>query len=159
MSARDASTIEEIRNLVVSTVEPMGLEVVDVIYRRQGRRSRLRIDIDRAGPGGVSIDDCRQASHAVETSLDRADLVNGSYVLEVSSPGLDRPIRSDDDVRRNTGRRVVVLTREPVEGRTSFRGVLLGLVGNELRLREDDGSEILISRDGIARAHQEIEFQ
>jgi ribosome maturation factor RimP len=159
MSARDTSTIEEIRTLVASAVEPLGLEVVDVIYRRQGRRSRLRIDIDRAGPGGVGIDDCRQASHAVETLLDRADLVNGSYVLEVSSPGLDRPIRSDDDVRRNTGRRVVVLTHEPVEGRTSFRGVLLGLVGNELRLREDDGNEILISRDGISRAHQEIAFQ
>ncbi|MDX1389600.1 MAG: ribosome maturation factor RimP, partial [Acidobacteriota bacterium] len=137
----------------------IGLEVVEVILRRQGRRSRIRIDIDRPGPGGVAIEDCRTVSRTIEGLLDDSDLIPGSYVLEVSSPGLDRPIRTDDDVRRNTGRRVVVTTREPVEGRTTFRGVLLGIDGNDLRLREDDAGEIAISRDGVAAAHQEIAFQ
>ena len=158
MTEEETKMIDEIRGLTASAVESIGLEVVEVILRRHGRESRIRIDIDRPGAGGVAIEDCRAVSRRVEDLLDDSDLIPGSYVLEVSSPGLDRPIRTDDDVRRNTGRRVIVRTHEPVEGRTTFRGVLLGLEGNEIRLREDEAGDISISRDGIDRAHQEIEL-
>lgn len=146
----------EILRLAAPVVERQGLEIVDVVLRCSGSRWFLRLDIDRTGPAGVGLDECARVSGLVEQVLDEADLMTQSYVLEVSSPGLDRPIRTDDDVRRNTGRRVVVQTHEPLEGRRHFRGILRGLEGEALRLEEDEGKEVLIPRAGILKAHQEI---
>jgi ribosome maturation factor RimP len=136
----------------------MGLELVEIVFRRNGRRWLLRLDIDRPGPEGVGVEDCQRVSQALAAALDEADLVSDSYVLEVSSPGIDRPIRTDDDIRRNTGRRVVVETEEPPSGRREFRGVLLGQNEGELRLAEEGGNEIRIPRERIVRAYQEMPF-
>ncbi len=136
----------------------MGLEIVDLLLRRGGNRWLVRIDIDRPGAPGVGVADCEKLSRAVEKRLDEENLVDQSYVLEVSSPGLNRPIRTDDDVRRNKGRRIVVETLEPVQGRRCFRGVLLGIDGDALRLLEEGEDEIRIPRGGIVRAHQEVPF-
>ena len=106
----------------------------------------------------MRLEDCERVSGALEAALDESGVVDDAYVLEVSSPGLDRPIRTDDDIRRNTGRAVVVETREPVDGRRSFRGVLLGADGDALRLREEEG-ETLLPRALIVKAHQEIGFK
>lgn len=157
------SELPDVRSQVVRLAEdlvrPLGLELVDLVYRKQGRRWLLRLDIDRPGPGGVRLEDCETVSRDLGASLDEQDLLKESYVLEVSSPGLDRPIRTDDDVRRNTGRRVVVETDEPVDGRRRFSGVLLGRAADALRLREDKGDEVLIPRPRILKAHQEIGFR
>ncbi len=136
---------------------PLGLEVVEVVFRRQGKYTLLRVDLDRPGTAGVSLDDCERVSRDLETSVDRAALLEDRYELQVSSPGTDRPIRSDDDVRRNTGRRVVVEIAEPDGGERSLRGVLLGLAGSALRIGGAQGEETIVPRESVRRARQDVE--
>jgi ribosome maturation factor RimP len=148
-----------LRRIGAAAAADLGLELVELKVGRAKKRFHLRLDVDRPGPTGVGIDDCKQLSNAVGRVLEEQDLIPGSYVLEVSSPGIDRPIRTADDVRRNVGRRVVVQTREPLEERTTFSGVLLGMEGDTLRLKEDDASdELRIPLDGIALARQDVAF-
>lgn len=149
---------DEVRRLARPVVNDLGLEIVDTVFGRRGNRWYLRVDIDRAGATGVRLEDCERVSGALEAALDESGVVDDAYVLEVSSPGLDRPIRTDDDIRRNTGRTVVVETGEPVDGRRSFQGVLVGADRDALRLRED-GGETRVPRSLIVKAHQEIGFK
>src|SRR5262245_6074444 len=108
-----AMTVEEaIRGLAAEAAGALGLEVVEATFHRSPGGGTLRVTIDRPGPSGVGIDDCQRFSGALERLLDERDPIEASYVLEVSSPGLDRPIQTDDDVRRNTGRRLEVEVRE-----------------------------------------------
>lgn len=150
---------DELRSLASGLAARWGLELVDLKLRRAGGRSLLRVDLDRAGPQGVTIEECQQVSHALGAALEHNDLLSENYVLEVSSPGLDRPIRTPEDVRRNTGRRVVVRTSEPIDGETSFCGVLLGLDEDVLRLRTGDEHEVRIPFSMVTHARQEVEFQ
>ncbi len=136
----------------------LGLEVVEISYRRHGRRWLLRVDIDRPGPAGASLEDCERASRTIGTLLDEADPVPHSYVLEVSSPGLDRPIETDDDLRRNRGRRVVLETDSPVHGRQRFVGILLEGGPGVVRLEETPEGVVEIPRERVRRMRQEIRF-
>lgn len=133
-----------------------GLEAVEVRFHRHGSRGYLRVDIDRPGATGVSLDDCEIVSRDLEVLLDEADVVPGPYDLQVSSPGLDRPIRTDDDIRRNTGRFVLVETSQPVAGRRRFRGILRGLEGGALRVELADGEMVLVDRALVLIARQEV---
>jgi len=153
------SVVDAIRGLAAEAAQALGLEVVEASFHRSPGGGALRVTIDRPGPPGVGIDDCQRFSGAFERLLDERDPIEESYVLEVSSPGLDRPIQTDDDVRRNTGRRVEVELREPVEGSRSFRGVLQGLRGDALLLRPDGGPEIELPRPLVMRARQEMELR
>lgn len=149
----------EIERLAREAAEPLGLEVVEIVVRRQGRHSLLRVDIDRPGVPGVGIDDCERMSRALEVLLDEAALMGETpYDLQVSSPGLDRPIRTRDDVRRNVGRRVVVETREAVAGLRVIVGTLAGGDERSLRVRTDDGRDVEIPAAAVEKAHQEIDF-
>jgi len=149
---------DEIRELALPVVTDLGLEIVDSVFRCRGQRWHLRIDIDRPGADGVRLEDCARVSGALKTALEESGVVDDDYDLEISSPGLGRPIRTDDDIRRNTGRAVVIETREPIDGRRSFQGVLLGVDRDSLRLRETEG-ETLVPREWIVTAHQEIGFR
>ena len=159
MIPRDHSeTVEATREVASRIAGSMGLEVVELVFHGTGGRWLLRLHIDRAGPVGVGIEDCQRVSRALGEALDDADLIDHSYTLEVSSPGIDRPIRTPDDIRRNTGRRVVMETSESVLGRRRFRGVLLAAEGEDLRLREDDGAEVLVPGRRVVRAQQDSAF-
>jgi ribosome maturation factor RimP len=91
-------------------------------------------------------------------ALEDNDMIQNSYVLEVSSPGIDRPIRTDDDIRRNAGRRIRIETTEPIEGRNVFAGVLVGAEADWLELRIDDQEVLKIPRNHIQMARQEASF-
>jgi len=159
VNAVERTALEQlVRRLAGPIVARLGLEIVDAALGRRGQRVHIRLDIDRPGPDGVRIEDCVEVSRALEAALDGADLVGTGYVLEVSSPGIDRPIRTDDDVRRNTGRAVTVETCEPVGGRRSFHGILVGGSPEALRVRQED-EEIRIPRALIVGARQEIDFK
>ena len=150
----------DVRAIGEDVVAGFGLELVKLTLARAKRGWRIRLDIDRAGPVGVGLDDCQRVSHEIGARLEEQDRIPGSYVLEVSSPGADRPIRTPDDVRRNTGRRVEIETREPVDGRRSFRGVLAGQDGPALLLRLDEGDTVVhIPLDRITLARQELGFR
>ena len=123
----------------------------------------LRIQIDRPGPAAtaedsVSVDDCAKVSRDLSAMLDVEDVVPSAYTLEVSSPGLDRPLRQADDYRRFTGRRVKLVTREKVDGQTFYRGILGGVYDGHAVIDADDGKRHRIPLGVITRANLEVEF-
>ncbi len=150
---------DPIQRLAREAAAGCGVEVVEVSVARSSRRWRVRVDIDRAGRDGVTVDDCQAVSRALEAALDREDPISASYTLEVSSPGLDRPIVTPEDYRRNTGRKVRIETVEDLDGRRSFVGTLEGLDGDAVRLLEDDArGERLIPLAGVSRTRQYVPF-
>jgi ribosome maturation factor RimP len=154
------STDEDIEVQLRRVAEPIlaaaGVELVELVLRGTGGRRIVRLDIDRAGPKSVDLDDCQRISRAVDDALDRADLFTTPYVLEVSSPGIDRPLRSPDDFRRNTGRRVVVVALDEAGSERTHRGTLLGCQDGELRMETEDGETLGIPEPRIVRARQDV---
>jgi len=112
-------------------IEEQGYELVEVEFGQEGRSPVLRLFIDRIASdtshGGITLEDCRAVSQLVNPLLDAADSIPGSYTLEVSSPGLDRPVRKPKDFARFAGERVKVAVHAPVAGRKRFTGMLKGL--------------------------------
>lgn len=148
---------------VLAVVTPMaeeaaaglGLEVVDVEYRREGGGWVLRVFIDK--PGGVTLDDCQAVSHALGQRLDEADPIPNRYSLEVSSPGIERPLKRPADFERFAGLRVQIRTFAPLDGRRNFKGELVGLVEGAVVVRTDTG-QVAIPQDMVARANLVAEF-
>jgi ribosome maturation factor RimP len=157
--SRHAVLLEELERLAANVVGDAGLELVEMSLRGSSKKRVLRLDIDREGPDGVGLEDCQRVSKHIGSALEEAGLLRDSYVLEVSSPGIDRPIRTDDDIRRNAGRRVQIETTEPIEGRKVFAGVLVGGEADWLELRIDDQEVLKIPRNRIQMACQEASFQ
>ncbi len=147
-------TREEIEQKVISLVEPVlqghSLELVDLEYRA-GRKGYLCIYIDK--PGGATIGDCEKVSREISDLLDLYDPIPHHYVLEVSTPGVERPLRKPEDFRRFTGEAVKVYTGHPVNGSSIFIGLLTQTGEEAIRLTLEDENEIEIEFDQIARAH------
>ncbi|GFN23846.1 MAG: ribosome maturation factor RimP [Thermoanaerobacteraceae bacterium] len=144
-----------VQSLVEPIIEAMGYELVDVEYCREGRRYFLRLYID--SPEGISLDDCERVSRAVETELDREDPIPHSYYLEVSSPGVERPLKKDADFERFKGRKVTLRTFAPLEGRRKFEGQLLGLEGEMVHILTPAGEQLSIPRREISSARLKYE--
>src|SRR5918912_1620534 len=124
---RKEEIVEKVRAIAAPLAAGEGLELVDVELAGAGGRTTLRLYIDRAG--GVSLDDCTSVSRAVSAALDVEDPIEGAYDLEVSSPGLDRPLRTPEHFQRFAGRKARIKTYGPLaeaSGRKSFSGTLLG---------------------------------
>ena len=156
--SRHAVLLEELERLVAKVVGDLGLELVELTLRGSSKKRVLRLDIDRAGPTGVGLEECQLVSGHVGAALEETGLIENSYMLEVSSPGIDRPIRTDDDIRRNAGRRIRIETIEPIEGRKTFAGVLVRSETDWLEIRIDDEEILKIPRDRIQMARQEASF-
>ena len=160
---RHAVLLQELERVTRRAIEPLGLEVVELSLRGSSRKRVLRLDIDRAGPEGVGLEDCQRASGAIGEALETDDLIESAYTLEVSSPGIDRPIESEDDIRRNTGRRVDVRLKEPIDESLQFIGVLVGGEKDwiELQIDTDENSEdsiLRIARDRVESIRQDTSF-
>jgi ribosome maturation factor RimP len=130
---------EEVRHLAQPLAEEAGLELVDVEFAVQGRHRILRVFLDK--PGGVTVGDCASFSRRLSDCLDMNQLLAGSFHLEVSSPGLDRPIRTQAEAERFVGGRVSLLAHEPRAGRRKFDGVLLVAEPSRVGVRLDDAGE------------------
>ncbi len=122
--------------LVRGVVEAMGYELVGVEYLRTRGTTRLRVYIDRAQ--GITLDDCAAVSHQLSGFLDVEDPIPGQYDLEVSSPGLDRPLVFAEHFERFAGHRVRVRLHDKIEGRRRLEGILLGVAPGGVRLRADE---------------------
>ena len=127
-----ALEIERVQQIAERVAASSGLELVEVEFRGGGKSRLLRIFIDK--PGGVTHEDCANLSREVSTILDVEDVVPGSYLLEVSSPGLDRKLSRPADFERFTGSRVKIMTREPVNGNRHFDGRLQSFQQGRLTL-------------------------
>jgi ribosome maturation factor RimP len=155
--------LEQIREIAARVAASYGLLIDDVIMRRVGGQNVLRVTLDRPGPAAtpeesVSIADCANVSHELGTILDVEDLLPASYTLEVSSPGLDRPLRQPDDYRRFAGRLAKIVTREPINRQTAFAGRLRGVDGDEVLFEAEGGKQVRLPLGLISRARLEVEF-
>ncbi|HKJ88935.1 MAG TPA: ribosome maturation factor RimP [Gammaproteobacteria bacterium] len=132
------------------TVSTMGYELVELELVGAGGNRVVRLFID--APAGVTVDDCAAVSEAVETVLDAEDPIPGEYSLEISSPGVDRPLRKDEDYARFAGETVKIKTFGPVNGQRSFTGTLIGLEDGQVIVSTPEGRSA-IPREEIAKAH------
>jgi ribosome maturation factor RimP len=158
--------LEPLRAAASRIAASHGLELFDLQFRRESIGWVLRVIVDRVAPAGtaeeaVSVDDCRSVSEDLSVLLDvEPDLVGGverAYTLEVSSPGLDRPLRGEADYRRFVGRLAKIVTREPVGGQSHFAGRLTGVEDGEVLVSEGRRvHRVPLAR--IARARLEVEF-
>jgi ribosome maturation factor RimP len=123
MGLLDETTSAQLRVLAEEAVKDNFLELFGFKVRPQGKKMVLTVVLDRKS-GPVSVDDCTAVSRDLEKKLDAMDLIETSYILEVSSPGLDRPLRSLEDCERFKGRRALMTLNEPLEGQVSLEGRL-----------------------------------
>jgi ribosome maturation factor RimP len=123
----------EIERLVAPALDAMGFTLVRVkVTGLGGERRTLQIMAERGSDGGITVDDCAAISRAVSALLDVEDPIHGHYTLEVSSPGLDRPLVHERDFERFAGFEARVETRQPIDGRRRFRGQLAGISGGKV---------------------------
>ena len=161
MGASDV--VEQVRDLAGRVAASYGLEVFDVQFRREGQGLVLRVRIDRAGPSAtaeesVSVEDCAQISRDLSAMLDVEDVVPDAYTLEVSSPGLDRPLRHAADYARFCGRRAKIVMREAIDGQKYFKGRLGGVDAGVVLIDAEDGRRHRVPIGVITRANLEVDF-
>jgi ribosome maturation factor RimP len=139
-----------LQELIEPIVQGLGYELVGSEWLSRSGSSLVRLYIDREG--GVTIDDCEKVSHQVSGALDVEDLVRGPYTLEVSSPGLDRPLFTPAQFTRFAGREAKIRTHVPVDGRRNFRGFIRGVDETRVVL-EVDGAEVALAFEQIEKAN------
>lgn len=151
MSAINEAVQKSIERLVTSE----GYELVHIELKYGSGRHFLRIFIDR--PGGITLDDCQKVSQQVSTLLDVEDPIPSQYILEVSSPGLDRRLYKEADYIRFVGRRVRLTLRQPQGDRRNYRGRILAAGDGVVRIAEEKHGEWSFAIDSIEKANLEIE--
>ena len=142
--------IHQVTELIEPTLHDMGFELVRVLMSG-GQRPTLQVMVERSDRGPVTLDQCAEISHAISALLDVADPLPGAYRLEVTSPGLDRPLVRRADYERFAGFEARLETELPLEGRRRFRGRLLGIADDQVRLALPEG-ETSIPLDAIKKA-------
>lgn len=149
---RIEALVERLGNEVAAE---LGYELIEVEYRKEGPDWVLRLFIDHEN--GIGIEDCQRFSEALDVVLDEKDPIPGKYLLEVSSPGIERPLKKDRDFIRFTGNMVEIKLIKPINNRKTYRGELMGITGNDserkVALKIDDSNILEIPRNGIAKAN------
>ncbi|HLR35761.1 MAG TPA: ribosome maturation factor RimP [Tissierellales bacterium] len=136
--------------------EALGYELVDLEFVKEHSEYFLRIYIDK--PGGVNLDDCQKMSEIVSEKLDEVDIIEVSYYLEVSSPGLDRPLKTDKDLNRNIGRDVDISLYSNLNGKKKYSGELIGFNEEYVEIRDDQGIETQLPKEIISLIKLAVKF-
>ena len=144
---------EEILNPII---EEYGFELVDVEYVKEGSTWYLRAYIDK--PGGISIDDCEAVSRRLSDILDEKDYIDEAYILEVSSPGLGRPLRKEKDFKRSLGEEVEIRTYRMIEKQKEFTGTLKEYDENTVTIEEEGGNVRIFEKSDIALIRLAFDF-
>lgn len=137
-------------------VEELGFELVDVEYVKEGADMYLKVYIDK--PGGINIDDCQLFSQKLNPILDEKDPIKEFYFLEVSSPGLNRPLKKEKDFESSVGKLVEVGLYAPLNGSKSYIGELLEYDADMVAIREESSNRVEIDRKSIAKINLAVEF-
>lgn len=149
--------VQQVYEMLRPIAARMGLETVDVEVSGEAHHAVLRVLMDRP-EGGITVEECAKVSEALSRQLDLYDLFQHRYTLEVSSPGLDRPLRTDADFRRFAGRRAEITTYAPQEGQRRFRGILLGVIGDAVVLQLDQ-RQVQVPKNQIAQARLVVDME
>ena len=142
--------IERVRDFAQSLLPAMGLELFDVQFRREGHGWVLRLVVDKAE--GVTLDDCSQVSRETSDFLDVEDIIDHPYHLEVSSPGLERPLRTVEECRRHLGKKARIKLKEKVDSRRVIIGELVTVEENELAVLTDEGETHRLEWGNVEKA-------
>ncbi len=156
-----STIIEKISEIAERILGSFGMELVDIEFKREGRQMVLRIFMDKAG--GVTLDDCADISRELSAVLDVEDFIPGNYNLEVSSPGLNRPLKQESDYIKYIGRLVKIKTFEPLADaagnrRKTFLGELTGFSDGIISVSLKEGQRAEIPLEKVAKANLEFEF-
>lgn len=150
MTVEPRVIVRRVWELIEPYLEAQGYELVELDFTGQGGNPVLRVFIDK--PAGITLDDCAAVSQLLNPVLDEADPIAASYLLEVSSPGIDRPLRKPGDFERFAGEEVRLTTHAPLEGRSRFKGTLTGFSDGLIGL-ECDGKPVQIHVENLKRAN------
>src|SRR2546422_514467 len=151
------ATIRRIWELAAPIARDEGMEIVDIELHHEGTRGGrvLRLYLDK--DGGPSVDDLSRVSHQLSDLLDSDAVVPGAYTLEVSSPGINRPLKRPEHFARFIGKRIRVRTRDKIEGRRSFLGTLQAVVGDQITVKQD-GTQYQIPFAAIEKSNYEHDW-
>ena len=150
-------TAAEVERTLTPLIEDMGYELVDVEFGKKSNGMNLTVCIHREG--GVSLDDCERVHRAIDPVLDELDPTEGSaYTLNVSSPGLDRPLKTMRDFDKCMGQKTEVKLFAPLKGKKYFEAVLRGFDGNCVTLEEEDGTLLKLELNRIAKINRAVDF-
>ena len=147
------SRTEELLEPIVSEA---GFELVDVEYVKEAGTWYLRAYIDK--PGGITVDDCEAVSRRFSDILDEKDYIEDSYIFEVSSPGLGRPLKKEKDFQRSLGEDVEIRTYRPIDGQKEFEGALKAFDKNTVTIAYEDDAEQIFQRSEIALIRLALDF-
>lgn len=142
--------------LIMPVIEENQFELVDVEYVKEGSSWYLRAYIDK--PGGITIDDCETVSRYLSDRLDAEDFIDDAYILEVSSPGLGRPLKKDKDFQRSIGSEIEVRLYKAVDHEKEFTGILKSFDKDTFCLELEDGQEKTFNRNEVALARLALDF-
>ncbi|GGE25182.1 ribosome maturation factor RimP [Marinithermofilum abyssi] len=147
---------EAVEAIVEPILEEEGLELYETEFKKEGKNWYLRVYIDRP-EGRVNLDDCSRISERLSKELDRVDPIPGAYFLEVSSPGAERPLKTEKHFRQAVGKHVYLTTYEPVDGSKTFEGKLAAYTPEKLTM-DMDGETVEIPADKVAKARLAVVF-
>ncbi len=147
---------QKTEQLLLPIIEKNNFELVDVEYVKEAGNWYLRAYIDK--PGGITVDDCEIVNRELGALLDRDDFIDDSYILEVSSPGLGRPLKKERDFVRSEGEEVEIRTYRMVEKQKEFRGLLKAWDKDTVTIEQEDGQERVFDRDNIALIRLAFDF-
>lgn len=151
---------KDIENLTFKIVEPiveeLQMELVDIEYIKEGPNMYLRVYIDK--DGGVTLDDCQEVSQQVSQELDEKDPIAENYFLEISSPGIDRPLKNDKDLKRSIGKDVEVNLYKTIDGTKMITGKLLNYDDENIYIEYESLEEKSIDRNVISKINLAVNF-
>ena len=154
--AKPNNTEEKVLPILEPIIAEKGLELVDLEFVKEGVNWYLRVYIDK--DGGVNIDDCEAVSRALEVKLDEKDPIEQAYILEVSSPGIDRPLKKDADFVKYQGEIIDVKLYKAQDGSKQYQGKLLGLENGVLSIEEENGTIVKFEQKDIASVRLAVIF-
>lgn len=141
--------------LIQPIVDANGFELVDIEYVKEAGTWYLRVYMDKEG--GITIDDCELVSRAFSELLDKEDFIEDSYIMEVSSPGLLRPLKKDKDFERSLGKELEIKTYQAINGKKDFTGILTAYDKESITIEDENGQQ-RFERSGLALVRPYIEF-
>lgn len=154
--AKPNNTEAKVLPILETIIAEKGLELVDLEFVKEGVNWYLRVYIDK--DGGVNIDDCEAVSRALEVKLDEKDPIEQAYILEVSSPGIDRPLKKDADFVKYQGEIIDVKLYKAQDGSKQYQGRLLGLEDGVLSIEEENGNVVKFEQKDIASVRLAVIF-
>lgn len=154
--AKANNTEKKIEEIIAPYMKENNFELVDVEFVKEGQNWFLRIYADKEG--GIFIDDCELISRALEKLLDENDPIEQAYILEVSSPGLDRPLKKERDFEKYKGETVDIKLYKPFNGKKAYEGELVGLIDGNIVIKDENDEEISFNRKDVGSVRLAVIF-